>query len=187
MNSALLCDPICKPISPLDKWTQAGKTLIVSRANPNFYVFCNKRHAGISSCAARKFWISLTANSTKNPTYSEETISFHFISFHFISFHFISFHFISFHFISFHFISFHFISFHFISFHFSSFHFISFHFISFHFTDCEVKEVLSKVHDLAAITMTTNHNRDPGTNNRLQNWTRQISSVHVECLRAHPL
>ena len=132
MNSALLCDPICKPISPLDKWTQAGKTLIVSRANPNFYVFCNKRHAGISSCAARKFWISLTANSTKNPTYSEETISFH-------------------------------------------------------FTDCEVKEVLSKVHDLAAITMTTNHNRDPGTNNRLQNWTRKISSVHVECLRAHPL
>ena len=61
------------------------------------------------------------------------------------------------------------------------------YFISFHFTDCEVKEVLSKVHDLAAITMTTNHNRDPGTNNCLQNWTRQISSVHVECLRAHPL
>lgn len=48
MNSVLPCDPICKPSSPLDKSTQAGKSLITSRANPNFCVFCNKRHAGIS-------------------------------------------------------------------------------------------------------------------------------------------
>ena len=48
LNSIANCDPICKPSSPLDKSTQRGKPLLVSRANPNFCVFCGVRHASIS-------------------------------------------------------------------------------------------------------------------------------------------
>ena len=48
LNSIRDCDPICKPSSPLDKSSQAGKSLIVSRAHPTHCCFCNTRHASIS-------------------------------------------------------------------------------------------------------------------------------------------
>ena len=51
LNSIRDCDPICKPSSALDKSTQRGKPLVVSRANPNFCAFCGERHATIS-CSA---------------------------------------------------------------------------------------------------------------------------------------
>ena len=66
MNSSRPCDPICIPNSPLDKFTQAGKTLIVSRANPTFCVFCNhERHAGIS-CSSHDPVASTDAGGLSN-------------------------------------------------------------------------------------------------------------------------
>ena len=48
LNSVNSCDPICKPLTPLDKSTQRGKPLVVSRAHPDFCHFCGERHATIS-------------------------------------------------------------------------------------------------------------------------------------------
>ena len=48
LNSITSCDPICKPLTPLDKSTQRGKPLVVSRANPDFCRFCSERYASIS-------------------------------------------------------------------------------------------------------------------------------------------
>ena len=48
LNSINSCDPICKPLTPLDKSTQRGKPLVVSRSNPDFCRFCSERHATIS-------------------------------------------------------------------------------------------------------------------------------------------
>ena len=51
LNSVLDCDAICKPAVPTEKSTQAGKSLVVSRANPNFCTFCQQRHASLSCTA----------------------------------------------------------------------------------------------------------------------------------------
>ena len=48
LNSVKNCDPICIPSSPLDKSSQSGRSLVVSRANPSHCCFCNIRHASIA-------------------------------------------------------------------------------------------------------------------------------------------
>ena len=48
LNSVKNCDPICIPSSPLDKSSQSGRSLVVSRANPSHCCFCNTRHASIA-------------------------------------------------------------------------------------------------------------------------------------------
>lgn len=68
MNSVRPCDPICKPSSPLDKSTQSGKSLIVSRGNPNLCVFCDQRHAGVScSTCDPVSTIDSTTDNTPHP------------------------------------------------------------------------------------------------------------------------
>ena len=48
LNSIQSCDPICKPTNLLDKSTQRGRPLVVSRSHPDFCVFCGTRHSSIS-------------------------------------------------------------------------------------------------------------------------------------------
>ena len=69
MSSARPCDPICKPIPPVDKWTQAVKSLIVSRANPTFCVYCKKKtcwYIGGISCSAHDPVASTDAGGLAN-------------------------------------------------------------------------------------------------------------------------
>ncbi len=49
LNSVLrISNPISKPDNENEKWTQAGKTLIVSRGRPKPCVLCSIRHSAIS-------------------------------------------------------------------------------------------------------------------------------------------
>ena len=65
LNSINSCDPICKPSTPLDKSTQRGRPLVVSRAHPNFCTHCGERHASIS-CPA----VDPVDRDAPIPTYS---------------------------------------------------------------------------------------------------------------------
>ena len=67
LNSILRCDPFCKPSSPLDKSTQRGKPLVVSRANPNFCASCGVRHASISCSALDPVSEDIPSNPIPHP------------------------------------------------------------------------------------------------------------------------